>query len=183
MGSDLRVTVAVLVGAGVAAVGSQLEGGTVRGADTTLRGRATLLPASFGVLGAETVDRRARSVVAVIQSGKCVGGRPDRFHHADVRVDAHVFVVKAWMRRDETGEACAGVGLPPLSRRIDLPSPIGRRGVVSAAGPGGRSSVLVPPCGDAAARSLVPPFIYSGPACDEVASLFRGRPKQEWCFY
>ncbi len=146
------------------------------------------------VLDRSTVDRNRRTVTVTVADPSCGAKGADdvagRFAGVRIRTLAHAYLLTARLRVDPTwdGGLCT-TGPPPGSKvttTVTLPAKLGRRGIVDGAeGPGGFRFVAFPPADAKAIRSLVPKYIYGGTVCGapDVRRAFKGRRKDEWCFF
>ncbi|MGX6449430.1 hypothetical protein ACVU7I_15405, partial [Patulibacter sp. S7RM1-6] len=147
------------------------------------------------VVDRASVDRASSTVAVTVSDPSCmadetydtaarlVGVRVERRPHAWA-LTARLRVNPDWPE----ASTCMGSTDPRLSVRVpvQLRGPLGRRGIVEGGeGTGPAPTVLLPPVGRRAIRSLVPRWSYTGDDCDDpaVRRAFRGRPKASWCFF
>jgi hypothetical protein len=156
--------------------------------------------AGFALVGAEQAGdiariRHLRDLTISVADATCIGvdERPARelFAGFGLRETRRAVVASVRMQR-RRGEFCVGLARG-FTTTLHLSRPLGERALIEDEGPHQFRSILVPPAGRAAARSLVlpirrdrkqpPPLLYTEPACDLVAAYLADVPKRDWCLY
>ncbi|WP_022929983.1 hypothetical protein [Patulibacter americanus] len=142
-----------------------------------------------------TLRRGSRDVTVTVEDTSCASDETfdsaARFAGVDVRRVGRAFAFAARFRVNPDWprfSTCEGVIDPRLSvtTTVRLPGPLGRRGIVDGAKELGSSrTVVVPPVGVNAIRSLVPRYVYAGEDCDAgpVRRAFRAQSKTDWCSF
>jgi len=147
------------------------------------------------VIDPASLDRASRAVRVTVDDTSCAADETydsaARFAGVRVTRGRHAWILAARFRVNPDwprASTCVGHSDERLVVRttVTLPAALGRRGIVDGGeGVGGFRTVLLPPVGAAAIRSLVPRFIYVGDACErrDVRRAFRGRAKSGWCYF
>ena len=190
-----KTDAALLFVLGCAVAGCGQSGEEESRASVGVRQEAATYATSFVVVKSPR-QRERRRFRLIVQDNDCAADETldsaERFAGVSVRRERFAYVLVARFRSaaaaEGTASTCEGTDDPRLTVRttVTLPTKLGRRAVVNGApGPSDFRFVLIPPVGPTAIRALVPRFIYSGRMCDRgpVKNAFKGRPKDEWCFY